>query len=153
MINKLTIVTLIFIFSGCNYGNQYPQDLGDGYRFEYGVRGPFKWVVNSSNSIVVDEHVLEVAFDSEFIIAVQRPFSMVPECNPNSGYNYDHCKKAILKTSELKRYWIISKKEESFFVTEDKKFSNAYGPYNSDEYENMRKRLGVPSTLIFKDNL
>jgi len=139
----LSAIAFFLLVSGC--GEKFP-DLGDGYRIEYGPGGPYKWILNPDNSVIINEHVLDFTFDSVYIIAVQRPFDSVPEC-VEGGKRYSDCKRAILKTSTFKQYWIINKKNESIFITEAKRHTNVYGPYKKEQYLMKRKILNIPDNL------
>jgi hypothetical protein len=153
MKHKAKIILVVFILfvlaAGC--GQKRP-DIGNGYQIVYSPRGSYLAILNPNNSVIIHDHVLDFAFDSVYIIAVQRPFDSVPECTqPESKYS--DCKRAILKTSTFKQYWIIDKTKESVFVTADRKHTNAYGPFNKEQYLLKRKKLNLPDSLVIKSSI
>jgi len=127
-------------------------DLGGGYKILYSGGGPFFIITNPQNSVIVNEHVLDFVFDSIYIIAAQRPFDSVPEC-VEEGYIYTDCRRAVLKTSTFRQYWIIDKTKESVFISEEKKHSNVFGPFNKEQYLLKRKELNIPESLVLNVHL
>lgn len=147
---KLKILVLLVFCIGIAGCGDHTSYLGEGYEYIYGPGGPFKCIVNPNRSVIIKEHVLEVVYDSTYIIAAQRPFDSVPECDPREGKKYTECKTAMLKTSTFKQYWIINKKIESKFITDTKTYTNVFGLYDIDSYLLIREEMNIPSELILK---
>lgn len=150
----LLISTAIFLFyiSGCDkiiskYRNM--PDLGNGYKFEYDEDYTLS-IVNSDNDLVINETILEYAFDSTFIIVSQRAWDSIPNIK---SMNYSESNNAFEKSTFL-QYWIINKKEKSVFsydtIAKKGTYSNVYGPFKKDEFLQKRNELGVPKELKLK---
>ena len=135
-------------------------DLGGGYKL--GFTGHSRNAYNSSiiqpgrGGLLVEASVLDYAFDSIFIIAIQRPWSYpIPNW---FELNYYEKRKEMDKIT-FRQYWIINKAEEGKFIyIEDRKYdsrsqsSNVYGPFQREEYLQKRKELGVPESLVLKED-
>jgi len=143
------IFTLTLSLSCCE--NKYP-DLGNGFRLitdgEYN-----SIIVNGNNSLQVTAHILTYAFDSTFIIAVQKPWDL-PNI-PNLGKMTYKQRNKVFDNSKIKYFWIINKKEQGKFSFDSiamfGKYSNVYGPFDRKSYIYMRKKLGVPIGLNLKE--
>lgn len=146
---QLTFILTIFvlvIITGCK---KFP-DLGKGYKLDYNSRGDIG-IVNSVNSYLVYGHILEYTFDSAFIIVAERPRDSIPECTGSTPeMTAKKCNEAFEK-STFRQYWIIDKRQESIFDEHTKTYSNAYGPYNKEDYLNKLKELNVPKELVLKE--
>ena len=154
------------------------EDFGGGYRLTADGTNTLA-IVHPDYGIVVDNTVLEYAFDSIFIIASQRPWnsSIIPNMY---ALNYHERNKAF-KKSEYKQYWIINKKQQGenlgylpypkyemrdydrfeeiensiYMVISPSSYrrmvySNIHGPFHLEEFLLKRKELGVPDSLVLK---
>lgn len=141
----LTIFSLIII-TGCS---KYP-DLGDGYKFDYDGKYTLA-IVNSNNTLLINETILDYAFDSIFIIVSQRPWDSIPDIKT---LNYSESNEAFEK-STFRQYWIINKKEKSEYsldsLTNLAQYSNVYGPFKKHEYLQKREELKIPKELVLKE--
>lgn len=135
----LTVIISIIV-TGCS---NYPY-LGDGYRFNQ-IRQSL-CIVDSENYIVIGSEILKYAFDSNFIIAAQRPWDSVPNIK---NMTYYQSNKAFARSTFL-QYWIIYKKKKDVPIGKSNKYSNVYGPYKRDAYLAKKKELGVPDNLKLK---
>jgi len=141
----ITIFALV-IMTGCK---KFP-DLGKGYKLDYNSRGDIG-IVNSVNSYLVYGHILKYAFDSTFIIVVERPRDSIPECTGTiPGMTAKKCDEAFEK-STFRQYWIIDKKRESIFNENAVTYSNVFGPFKKEEYLRKREELNIPKELKLKD--
>ena len=140
---SLSILTSI---SGCL---KYP-DLGDGYRFINEGKDALE-IVNSENTVIISQSILEYAFDSTFIIASQCPWDSIPNIRT---MNYKEANEAF-EQSAFRQYWIINKKEKSEYsldtLSKFARYSNVYGPLKKDEYLQKRKELKIPKELELKE--
>jgi len=142
---SLTIVSLMII-TGCS---KYP-DLGDGYKFDYDGKYTLA-IVNSNNTLLINETILDYAFDSTFIIVTQRPWDSIPNIK---AMNYSEATEAFEK-STFRQYWIINKKEKSEYSLDTlsnlARYSNVYGPFKKGDYLRKREELNVPQKLVLKE--
>lgn len=104
-------------------------------------------IVTSENVVVIKGHILNYAFDSNMIIASQRPRDSIKGIET---LTYKEYKKAF-NESDFKQYWFIDKSLPQIYNNENYTFSNVYGPYEKHEYLQKRKELGVPLELTLKD--
>ena len=148
----------------CVRGSLSDIDLGGGYLL--GFNGHSRNAYNSAilapvragrGGLLVEPSVLDYAYDSIFIIAIQRPWDYpVPNIHT---LNHSERRKEIDKIT-FRQYWIINKAEECKFIgkSEDHKydsrslFSNVYGPFQRDEYLLKLKEFGVPESLVLKED-
>ena len=100
-------------------------------------------------SIVIPSFIVEVKFDSLFVIVHQKPLDEIwGEYFTDNNNVYRRSNEpgnltlAIkkLKESKINHYWIISKKTDDI-----------YGPLNWNEYKHKRKELGLPKELQLKE--
>ena len=140
----LTIVILI-IMASCS---KYP-DLGEGYKLDSDGKYSLQ-IVNFENTVIVNAHIIEYAFDSTFILVSQRPWDSIPNIRT---MNYTKSNKEFEKSTFL-QYWIINKRERSEYtldtLTKLARYSNVYGPFKQDVYLTKKKELGVPDSLKLK---
>ena len=146
-VNKnVSIISIIFLLMiSCT---KYP-DLGDGYKFINEGKDALE-IVNSENTVIISQSILEYEFDSTFIIVSQRPWDSIPNIRT---MNYKKSNETFEK-STFHQYWIINKKDESVYsydsINKISKYSNVYGPYTIDEYLKKRDSLKVPHILKLK---
>ncbi|HUX61883.1 MAG TPA: hypothetical protein VMV32_11275 [Ignavibacteriaceae bacterium] len=145
---RYTITGLVFILflTGCS--ESYPE-LGSGYKI-VGKGGYTTSVVDSSNTIMITEYILDYAVDSDFILIAQSPTDSLPKMN--FFYYSDNDRKEIAANKNIfRQYWVINKKENSIYsydsANQIAKYSNVYGPYSKDQYYKQRIRLNVPVKL------
>jgi len=145
---KTNIIFLVFclIISGCSNG--YPN-LGCGYKI-LGEGGYTAAIVDSQNTNIISEYILDYSIDSTFIIVAQS----LPDSLPKMRIFYysDNDRKEIAANKNVfRQYWIINKKENCIYsydsVNQVAKYSNVYGPYNKNQYYDQRLILNVPKKL------
>ena len=157
---KYIIITVLYILttiiSGCD-GTIIPKyrnlpNLGCGYIFDT-CDGNSLAIINSDNNIMIDDIILDYAFDSIFIIASQRPWD-VPGVSGIKEMTYNQRNESFEK-STFRQYWIINKKERVDYtldtLTQLARYSNVYGPFKKEEYLHKREELGVPKELKLKE--
>lgn len=161
---KNYIIIVIFstiLFSGCE-GILFPKskyrnlpDLGNGYKFSTGD-GNSLAITDSNNTIIIEMEILNYAFDSTFIIASQRPWD-IPDVDGIKEMTYKQRNKAFEK-SKFQQYWIINKEEKCENIgiigsgnNRRAIYSNVYGPYTKEEFQQKREELGVPKKLQLKE--
>ena len=145
----LSLLLSILNLTSCTDSDSLP--LGNGYRISYSYRGAQRSILNNKNSVFVGTHILNYSYDSTFIVAVQRPQDSIKECTYESNETFSVCEEAFNK-STFKQYWIINKKQESVFDEKTARYSNVYGPYNKQTFTSKREELGVPQSLVLKEN-
>ena len=139
----------------CTEAGVAHQDLGSGYHFmnhECQVAtiydSSFGGCLNT-----IPEDVLELAYDSTFIIVSQRPYSDL------SVVDFDKMtqpeRHAALERSTYRQYWIINKRGPRYTIidyndSEKSQHANVYGPYQKDEFVLRRRQLGVPDSLTLR---
>ena len=145
---RFTISATFFILfiSGCS--NRYPE-LGNGYRI-VGEGGYSTEVVDSANTVMITEYILDYASDSNFIIIAQTPTDSLPQMK--TIYYSDNDRKEIAGNENVfRQYWIINKKKNKNYsydsVYQVAKYSNVYGPYSKNEYNDQRLILNIPKKL------
>jgi hypothetical protein len=140
-------IIILLILTGCS---KYP-DLRVGYKFDYDGKYTLV-IVDSNNNILINETILDFAFDSSFIIAAQRPWDSIPDIK---SMNYIESNKAF-ERSTFRQYWIINKKEKTDdslnVLTKHARYSNVYGPFNKKNYLKKREVLKIPKSLMLKDD-
>jgi hypothetical protein len=144
---KFLIISLVLgtlILSCIKFPN-----IGVGYKLEYNAMGDIG-IVNSVNSYLIYGHILEFAYDSNFIILSERPRDSVPECLYLNGENARDCDLAFNR-SLFRQYYIIDKRKESYFIETTKSYSNVYGPFKKEKYLEMVNSLKVSNKLALKD--
>ncbi len=144
---KYTIIVLfIAIFYGCSDG--YPE-LGDGYRLE-GEGGYTTALVNSENTIMISQYVLDYAIDSNFVLVAQSPLDSLPKMNVLIYTDNDR-KKIANDKNVFRQYWIISKKQKSQYkydsIRNAATYTNVYGPFDLGDYKKQRQILNIPEKL------
>ncbi len=139
---RLTLILSLVMMVNCS---RHP-DLGDGYRFDNDGEYTLQ-IVNSQNTVMINSHILEVVFDSTFIVVSQRPWDSIPGIRE---MNYTKSRETFEKSSFI-QYWIINKKEKNIYtydeLTKMAKYSNVYGPFKVGEYLQMRRKLKIPDKL------
>jgi len=145
---KTNIIFLVFclMMFGCSKG--YP-DLGCGYKI-VGEGGYTTAIVDSQNTLMISEYILDYSIDSTFIIVAQSQPDSLPMMN--FFYYSDNDRKEIAANKKVfRQYWIINKKENCIYsydsVNQVAKYSNVHGPYNKNQYYDQRIRLNVPKKL------
>ena len=123
-------------------------DLGGKYRLIHSAIYTDLAIVKEYNVEVISGHILEYAFDSSFIIAVQRPRDSVAGMETMTANEYEEAFEKI----PLRLYWIIDKTTESVFNEKTLVYSNVFGPFKIEEYIEKRKELKIPEKLIMNKN-
>lgn len=118
-------------------------DLGGKYRLIHSAIYTDLAIVKEYNVEVINGHILDYAFDSNFILAAQRPRDSVAGMETMSANEYE---KAFEK-STFRQYWIIDKTKESVFNETTMVYSNVYGPFKKEEYIQKRGDLNIPDKL------
>lgn len=142
----ITVLVLILFLTGCSEG--YPE-LGSGYKIA-GEGGYTTSVVDSSNTVMIRQYILDYAADSDFILIAQSPTDSLPKMK--FLYYSDNDRKEIAANKNVfRQYWVINKKENSIYsydsANQVAKYSNVYGPYNKKQYYEQRIRLNVTKKL------
>jgi hypothetical protein len=143
---RFAIISLIlFVSTGCS---KYP-DLGHGYRLDSDGQYTLQ-IVDSQNTIKIRQHILDFAFDSTFIIAVQRPWDSVPNIRT---MKFKDANKAFEK-STFEQYWILDKTKKGIYsddsIHQIARYSNVFGPFNKLEYLKCKENLKVSKKMKLK---
>jgi len=146
IISSFLIVVLGLMISGCSKG--YPE-LGCGYKI-VGEGGYTTSLVDSQNTQMISEYILDYSMDSTFIIVAQSPPDSLPKMNV--FYYSDNNRKEIASDGKVfRQYWIINKKAESIYsydiINRIAKYSNIFGPYTKEEYLMKKDSLNVSKDL------
>jgi hypothetical protein len=137
----------MLITTGCSELISNNPDLGNGYKLfhegKYGLS-----VINSENTIIVTQHVLEYSYDSAFVIVAQRPFRSI---QGRDTLTYSELNNAF-ENSTFKQYWVIDKIKSCENIGFDSinqvaRYSNVFGPYSKNEFSVKRNVLGVSKEL------
>jgi hypothetical protein len=156
-INSTLVFGLVFsLLCGCDriictQAGLAHQDLGSGYHFEnIDCRSAIIYDSSCGGFITIQEDVLELAYDSTFIIVCQRPY------NDPTIVGFDKMtlreRDAALARSTFRQYWIIKKHAPRHVIVDyndrDKSHdADRYGPYQKDDFLIRRRQLGVPDSL------
>ena len=141
----------IILLIACNDIFSNHPDLGNGYRFvdegKYGLS-----IVNSQNTQVICQTVLEYKFDSTFILVSQRPYSSILGGDIMTYSEYNNA----FEKSTFKQYWIIDKSKSCENIGFDSinqvaKYSNVFGPYTKSQIVIKMNVLEVPEYLKVED--
>ena len=106
---NIIIIFFITIFSSCQ-AFCIKTDLGAGYTVDCLSRRFNTDLADSMNHEVISAHILEYAYDSDFILVVQRPWE-----DPSvSGWHEMTAKQhdIAFANSKFCQYWIVNKKEK-----------------------------------------
>jgi hypothetical protein len=141
----------IILLTACNDLISNHPDLGKGYRFvhegKYGLS-----IVNSKNTQVIGQTVLEYKFDSTFILVSQRPDNSILGSDTMTYSEYNNA----FEKSTFKQYWIIDKSKSCENIGFDSinqvaKYSNVFGPYTKSQFVIKMNVLGIPEYLLVED--
>lgn len=145
---RYTIISIFFFLflTGCYDG--YPE-LGSGYKI-VGERGYTTAVVDSSNTVMISQYILDYAVDSNFILISQSPPDSLPKMK--IIYFSDNDRKEIRDNkSVFRQYWIINKKGNPIYsldtINQISKYSNVYGPFDKNQYFEQKTKLNIPQKL------
>lgn len=135
----------------CSSSARALQHLGDSYYFEIeGCKSPIIYDASDGNATVVHSHVVDLAYDSTFIIVCQHPYgdTTIVDRHEMSLTEWDEA----FARSTYRQYWIINKSEQRNWIVDHSDvnrshYSNVYGPYQRAEFLMRRKELGVPDGL------
>lgn len=126
--NLFIYCCFVLLTQGCT--PDYTKDLGEGY-FYRDEGGNIKDILcEKPNGGEIPATILDYAYNSEFIIAKQKP--NLPQ---ESLYKKDY----VYNTDNTFFYWIIAKANNIVM-----------GPLNKQEYINMRLKYQVPDKLTLK---
>jgi hypothetical protein len=130
----------ILILSSCNMSDE-AQELGDGYTY---VRegGELNYIIGSHT---VYPTVVAYDYDNSFIVIAQEPdlrsyrgmlvFDLgISEAKADSLLQNDPSHQAVFRRK--RNFWIIRKGK-----------NDLYGPYDFQQFNQQRKRMGVSLTL------
>jgi hypothetical protein len=163
----LLILTIVFLFNGCNethsINGDYVKELSGEYFYRSEGAEMNDIISHLPNRKEIYSNVLDYNYDSDFIIATQQPIheqykSMIAFYLRDDTIKYpvrenenivksEQDADSILKNDEYYKsifknkinYWIISLK-----------VNKLYGPLTKAEYLQKRKELKVPNELEFK---
>lgn len=142
----VTVIFSTFFFTCCNDG--YPE-LGSGYRI---VRegGYTAALVDSTNTIMISEYILDYAVDTNFILISQSSPDSLPKMKIIYFSDYDR-KEIADNKNVFRKYWIINKKENQIYsldtINKVAKYSNVYGPLDKKQYFGLKTKLNIPQKL------
>lgn len=142
---RIIIPIIILLIAGCERSTRI--NLGNNYQLITSSSFNDLTIVTSENIVVIKGHILNYAFDSNMIIASQKPRDSIKGIET---LTYKEYKKAF-NESDLKQYWIIDKNRPQDYNNESHTFSNVYGPYKKDGYLRKREQLGVAKELKLKE--
>src|ERR1035437_6441343 len=118
----LSILSFLIVFiTSCN--SVYPE-FGNGYKL-FGDGGYTDEVLDSTNSVIIPECILDYAFDSTFIIVKQSPPNMLPSV-PIIVYTQNDRKRLSKNDKIFKQYWIVNKKQKPEFSYDSIKQIGSY---------------------------
>ena len=143
---KIILVFFTIILTGCYDG--YPE-LGSGYKI-VGEGGYTTAVVDSTNTLMISEYILDYAVDTNFILISQSPPDSLPKMK--IIYYSDNDRKEIADNKNVfRQYWIINKNENQIYsldtINQKAKYSNVYGPYDKNQYIEQKKKLNISQKL------
>ncbi len=146
VVNILLVMVLLI-----SCAQKYPFELGDGYKIDYNGNSHF-YLLDTNNTVIVNSHITVFNFDSTFIIAEQKPVTLILQNTDNNTEMNLKKRDKLFENSTLKQYWIIDKTKPCTNIGFDSinqfaKYSNVYGPYAKDEFILMRNTLGVSEEL------
>jgi hypothetical protein len=137
IVKNLSALFLIISFFGCL--SPETDDLGNNYFLAYGQDGLLLGKrmpgipTYKEYTIIIQSRILSYAFDSTFVIAMQKEWDSIPEIK--SQPDLDGMKRAFEK-SNFRQYFILNKPADKL-----------YGPYKEDSFLTKRKVLRVPDKL------
>ena len=70
----INIVVIMMLVVSCT--QKYPFELGSGYKIDYDGNSYF-YLLDKNNTIVIKSHIINLNYDSEFIIVVQKPVELI----------------------------------------------------------------------------
>ena len=146
MRNIITVIFFTLFLTGCYDG--YPE-LGSRYRI-VGEGGYTTEVVDSTNTVMISQYILDYAVDTNFILISQSPPDSLPKMK--IFYYSDNDRKEIADNkSVFRQYWIINKKENPIYsldtVNQIARYSNVYGPYDKNQYLEQKTKLNIHQKL------
>ena len=144
---KLFFLLISILFCKCAGIPSY-HDLGKNYYYVFETT--LERDIEKVGSIIIDDVVVNYAFDSTFILVDQKPIDKICLCN-------DTCLMKIYKNwrnmptlqmcldafekSTFHQYWIINKKNDS-----------VWGPFTKEKFIQKKIEKGVPNNLILEKN-
>ncbi|WP_165967535.1 DUF3997 domain-containing protein [Algoriphagus formosus] len=144
---KYTFKLIVFSLFLTSCTENYPE-FGNGYRI-VGEGGYTSALVDSSNTELIPEYILEYAVDSNFILIAQSPTDSLPKMD-FIYYSDKDRKEMAANRSVYRQYWIINKSELSIYASDSiqklSKRSNVYGPFTKSEYSKTRVKLHIPES-------
>ena len=138
------LMVAIFIASCSKNQN---VDLGAKYSLVTSASMKDLIIVHEKNIVIIQGHILDYLYDSNFIIVAQCPRDSVLGIETMTQSQYEEA----FRKSSFKQYWIINKKRKSEFNKATKNYSNVYGPFKKEEYLQKRLEIGVPKELELKE--
>lgn len=128
-IGRCSLCLYLLIFSCCSNGL---PDLGNGYHFAHNSANDLS-IVKPEHTYILYGAICEIAIDSTFILAAEKPRDSVP-C---SG-DLKHCDD-LFANSDFRQYWIINKMNDS-----------VHGPFDDKAFQVEREEMKVPKTLTLE---
>ena len=132
---RVGFMLMAFLMFSCN--NKYPLKLGGKYILDIDGNSRF-CVIDSQNTAIINSAIVELNYNSQFIIAKQKPADMILGNHPNSNINIE-TRENMMKESSIHYYWII-----------DKATNVIYGPLSNSDYVKDRIKLDIPQNLELK---
>jgi hypothetical protein len=148
-IKLISLLLTLFVIQSCK--EEPPMKLGDNYFLTFDGSWGHTIILDSTNAIIIQQQIVAWNFDSIFIIAKQKPFNELFDSirmkHPNTPLSY---REKLYYETEVYNYWIIDKRKELVFNSEEKKgwYTNAVnGPFTYEEYWEKRREFNVPDSL------
>ena len=138
-------------------GNNQDEVLGTFFHYHEGdsVRTEFLWSSTWRYSTIIKGHIIDNISNENYLLAEQKPVDSIwgryitiynddgSFCYSRREYDttnhYDKRRKQLEDTPTIHYYWIMAVKT-----------ADVYGPFSYEDYLDMKKQLGVPSTLMLK---
>lgn len=138
-------------------GNNQDEVLGTFFHYHEGdsVRTKFIWSDTWYYASIIRGHIVDYAYNDGFLLADQKPIDSIlgkeiTIYSKDGRYSYsrreydtvnqyDAYWKMLDNSPVIHQYWIMVVKT-----------ADIYGPLSYEDYLDMKKQLGVPSTLMLK---
>lgn len=135
-------------------GNNQDEVLGKFFHYHEGnsVRTEFIWSYNWYYQSIIQGHIVDYANDEDFLLADQKPIDSIlgKEITIYSkDGRYSYSRREYDTVHQYDAYWRMldfSPVKHQYWIMKIKT-ADIYGPFSYLEYLDMRKQLGVPSTL------
>lgn len=138
-------------------GNNQDEVLGTFFHYHEGdsVRTKFLWSSTWRYSTIIKGHIIDNISNENYLLAEQKPIDSIlgkeitiyskdgrnsySRREYDTVHQYDAYWKMLDNSPVIHQYWIMAVKT-----------ADVYGPFSYEDYLDMKKQLGVPSTLMLK---